>query len=283
MSTDIFDDLDALRRRAREDRHAFAGPLFLFGTLILLAPLCYWPAPQPEGDGFYWDKGLFPQFTSSGMTRYPDLVGWYWVLTIVGGLWLTSWWYRHRAQQQGVETDTRLVRIVAVAVLLGFLIWQPLFDALLDAVSWHDVRDESPRIMMPLLFGGAMIAAGVGQWGARRTGSARLAALGVAAFFATLAFGALSLYLHRGHAALLIVAVTLLVLAWAERSVLLAVVSAGFAGVALVTNLYNVANVYARLGWVPGQNVQTLATQNLLLPGVILLAGGAAAMIGQRR
>jgi hypothetical protein len=89
------------------NRHAYAFPLFLFGALILLAPLGYVGAPPL--DDFQLvpvDSGPFPQFAAH-FVRHPDLVGWYWVMTVVGGLWLTGWWYQHRARRHGVETDIR--------------------------------------------------------------------------------------------------------------------------------------------------------------------------------
>jgi hypothetical protein len=278
MSTDMLADLAALRRRVRDDRHAFAFPLFLFGALILLAPICYLPSDATEGD-----LGPFPQFTA-GLVRYPSLVGWYWVLTIVGGLWLTSWWYRHRASRHGVETDVKVPTAAAVAALLGFLAWEPLFTTLLfelfpDYMGPH----STPAVNLPILFGCAVLAAAAGLWGARRTGWARTAGMAVAAFLATVAFGAFSAYFHLGYTQLLIIGIALLVLAWAERSVLLAVVSGVFTVVALLINLDDVWGVFYRLGLSFGGSEQSSALRTLLLPGVILLVGGAVAVIGRRR
>jgi hypothetical protein len=116
MSTDVLADLAALRRRVRDDRHAYAFPLFLFGALILLAPVCCLPSDLMEGD-----LGPFPQFTA-GLVRYPALVGRYWVLTIVGGFWLTSWWYRQRARRHGVETDVRVPTAVRTLFVPGVIL-----------------------------------------------------------------------------------------------------------------------------------------------------------------
>jgi len=277
MSADVLADLAALRRRVRGDRHAYAFPLFLFGALILLAPLCYLPTDATSGD-----LGPFPQFVPD-LVAYPSLVGWYWVLTIVGGLWLTGWWYRHRAHRHGVETDTRVSTAAAVAALLGFLAWQPLFTTLLiELFPDYMGPFSTPAVNLPILFGGAALAAAAGLWGVRRTGWARTAAVAVAAFLATIAFGAVSAYFHGGYAQLVIIGIALLVLAWAERSVLLAVVGGVFTVLAVLVNVNEGEQiVYLLTGY--STNMQVAVLRVLFLPGVVLLAGGVAAVVWKRR
>jgi hypothetical protein len=286
MSADVLADLAALRRRTRGDRHAYSFPLFLFGALILLAPVCYLGfTPTAFSRDVVAVIGPFPQFAApSHLLEYPHLVGWYWILTIIGGLSLTNWWYRQRARRHGVETDVRVPLAAAIAGLLGFLAWQPLFSILLNELfPVFNGAYSTPAVNLPILFGAAVLATAAGLWSTRRAGWPRTAAVAVAAFFAAVAFGALGVYLIRGYAALVVIAVALLVLAWTERSVLLAVVSALFAGAALLVNLYNVENVFYRLGWDGGQDQRVAALQSLLLPAVVLLAGGAVAVVRQRR
>jgi hypothetical protein len=280
----LLDDLDVLRQRTRADRHAYAFPLFLFGALILLAPLLYASAPPAPSDTYVLvDQDPFPQFTPI-LLAYPKLVGWYWVLTIVGGLWLTGWWYRRQARRRGVETDIRIITTAAVAALLGFLAWQPLFEDLLRKLFDDYTRPYStPAVNLPILFGSAALAVFVGLWSRNRTGWVRAVGVGATTFLATVAFGALAVYLIRGHAALVIIAAVLLVLAWAERSMLLTIIGVVFTGVALSVNLYDVQNVFQRLGWHGGWNDQVTTLQSMLLPGVVLLVGGAAALVGKRR
>jgi hypothetical protein len=283
----LLDDLDVLRQRTRADRRAYAFPLFLFGALILLAPLLYATYPPPRTDSGFVEVpvGQFPQFTPIAFLRYPDLVGWYWVTTVIGGLWLTGWWYRRRARQRGVETDLRVITAAAIAALLGFLVWQPVFETLLREL-FDDYMGlySSPALNLPILFGSAALAAAAGLWCRRRTGWERAVGVGVTTFLATVTFGAIEVYLVRGHAALVIIAVALLGLAWVERSVLLGIVGGVFTAVALLVNLSDVDNaLFTWLGWYAYPNFQVSILQAMLLPGVVLLVGGVAAVIGNRR
>jgi hypothetical protein len=285
MSSDVLADLDALRRRTRDDRHAYSFPLFLFGALILLAPLCYAGNGLPtENELIPNDPGPFPPFASSPLLRNPDVVGWYWVLTIIGGLWLTGWWYRNRARRQGVETDIRVSTAATVAALLGFLVWEPLFSTLLSEM-FDDFQGSysTPAVNLPILFGSAALAMAAGAWSIRRSGWPRTAGVAVTAFLATVAFGALGAYLIRGYAALVIIAAALLMLAWAERSVLLATIGGLFTALALLVNLYTVGNVFNRLGWGHTWDARVGALQSMLLPGIVLVVGGAVAVVRQRR
>jgi hypothetical protein len=285
-ANDLLGDLDALRRRTRADRRGYAFPLFLFGALILLAPLTY-VADPPLPPGFVFelvpiDRGPFPQFVPHMFFErltYPELVGWYWMLTIVGGLAATGWWYRRRALRRGVEGDTRLLFVGTGTALLGFL----FFSTVLEIVSHRVTRNglySTPEVNLPLMFGSAAVAAVVLAWGSRprRTEWARTAATFAGGLLAALAFAALAIYMIYGYSALLVIAVALLVLAWSERSVLLGVIGLLFAGVSLLVNLFPVENIYFRMG----SSTQTMALQYLLVPGLVLLAGGAVAALSRR-
>jgi hypothetical protein len=82
----------------------------------------------------------------------------------------------------------------------------------------------------------------------------------------------------RGTFPFLIIAAGLLVLAWAERSVGLAVIAAVYTGTALLASLYNIENELGRLGWSVSSGVP-----NVLLPAIVLFLGGAIAFTAQRR
>ena len=82
----------------------------------------------------------------------------------------------------------------------------------------------------------------------------------------------------RGTVAFLIIAAGLCVLAWAERSIGLAVIAAIYAGSALLASLYNIENALGRLGWNAPPGVP-----NVLLPAIVLLIAGGIAFLAQRR
>jgi hypothetical protein len=82
----------------------------------------------------------------------------------------------------------------------------------------------------------------------------------------------------RGTVPFLIIAAGLCVLAWAERSIGLAVIAAVYTGTALLASLYDIENVLYRLGW----NVSP-GVPNVLLPAIVLLIAGAIAFAALRR
>jgi hypothetical protein len=84
----------------------------------------------------------------------------------------------------------------------------------------------------------------------------------------------------RGTFAFLIAAAGLWVLAWAERSWGLAVITLVYTGAALLASLYDVENLVYRLGWNPGYgsaSARLAELPNVLLPALVLLVAGAGA------
>ena len=84
----------------------------------------------------------------------------------------------------------------------------------------------------------------------------------------------------RGTFAFLIAAAGLWVLAWAERSRALALITLAYTGAALLASLYNVENLLAMLGWSPGYgsaSARLAELPNVLLPALVLLAAGTGA------
>lgn len=84
----------------------------------------------------------------------------------------------------------------------------------------------------------------------------------------------------RGTFAFLIAAAGLWVLAWAERSRALALITLAYTGAALLASLYNVENLLYRLGWNPGYGsagTRLAMLPNVLLPALVLLVAGAGA------
>jgi hypothetical protein len=84
----------------------------------------------------------------------------------------------------------------------------------------------------------------------------------------------------RGTFAFLVAAAGLWVLAWAERSRALAIITLVYTGAALLASLYNVENLLYPLGWNPGYgsaSARLAMLPNVLLPALVLLVAGAGA------
>jgi hypothetical protein len=87
--------------------------------------------------------------------------------------------------------------------------------------------------------------------------------------------------LIRGTFPLVLIGIGLCFLAWAERSIALTVIAAGYLALALVASLYDLENVVYRIGWNLGPNLSALP--NVVLPALVLLLSGAGAWVVQRR
>jgi len=82
------------------------------------------------------------------------------------------------------------------------------------------------------------------------------------------------------HVRVPVAAAGLWVLAWAERSRALAVITLAYTGAALLASLYNVENLLYPLGWNPGYGIASARLAmlpNVLLPALVLLVAGAGA------
>jgi hypothetical protein len=87
--------------------------------------------------------------------------------------------------------------------------------------------------------------------------------------------------LIRGTFPVVLIALGLCVLAWAERSVALSVIAAGYLALALVASLYDIENVLYDLGW--NISPDNSGLPNVVLPALVLLLSGAGAWVVQRR
>ncbi|HZU54578.1 MAG TPA: hypothetical protein VFA06_01790 [Actinocrinis sp.] len=79
----------------------------------------------------------------------------------------------------------------------------------------------------------------------------------------------------RGLLPLITIGLGLFVLAWTERSLLLAALATVYLALAVVANLYDTENLFYRLGWISPWDYENAPLPNLLLPAVPLLLGGA--------
>lgn len=239
---DLLREMAALRRRARTARHAYWFPLVLFGLLTCASfPFYLRSTGQPS--------------TNAGVLAS---------LGNPGGKWLPFFGGAPGTENGGLS-------YYWLAGLLG---------GLLATLLWY-------------------------RWHARQAGLAT-PARGYIICTAVLTVAALAIpplsmvrsprwlrFLHelrvlwpgdlimRGTFPFVIIALGLLILAWAERSRALAVTAAVCVALSLLESLYNVGNIAYRLGW----SVPTSAAQlmNVLPSGLLLLVAGAAAFLWQRR
>lgn len=288
-STGLLGELHALRDRAREDRHGYAFSLLLFGVLLLAAPLLYAPAPDLDRydvDSFdprlHGDNVLEQVFrtTAGPDPAHPTLIACYWLVVLVAGFGATAWWYRRRAARVGIETDTRAFLVAAGAAFAGFILGTYVLSRYTLSLygAW--------QVNLALMVGSLAIAALV-LWRTRHP-------LGVfaAAVCCAVTFSSIAVYANKGFSALLVIAGGLLVLAWLERSTLLTVVSVLFTVVAIPSAIMLVnalviiepAVMFSAVGWQPdGFDTRANALAQLLLPAVVLLAGGTVAAVRYRR
>lgn len=292
----LLGDLRTLRARARADRRGFAFPLLLFGGLILFAPALYQPLSVPgisqeELMTLQVDAGPFPQFTPRlGQFEHAWLIDYYWILVIVGGLAATGWWYRHRARRLGVEANIAVTYAAAGATLFGVLVGPNLLQLMITEDGYPVALYSAPWINLPLLFGAAILSAVTFYWGSRpvRTSRQRTATTFAGMLLATVALSALCVYFFMGYAELIVLAVALLALAWWERSTLLVVVAVLFTAVSIPANhslwYWDLPNMFEQLGWSSTTaalmtDTRVHAWQTLLVPGLLLVAGGAVAAL----
>jgi hypothetical protein len=80
-----------------------------------------------------------------------------------------------------------------------------------------------------------------------------------------------------------VIAFGLVVLAAIERSLPFSLFVVGFVGLALLSCLYNVSNLFLRFGIGATWNGNDQDLPNLILPGLYLLIGGAAFYLFRRK
>jgi hypothetical protein len=85
----------------------------------------------------------------------------------------------------------------------------------------------------------------------------------------------------RGTFPLVLIGLGLCFLAWAERSIALALIAGLYLALSLVASLYDIQNVFYRLGWNLSPSASSLP--NVVLPALVLLLSGAGAWVVQRR
>jgi uncharacterized membrane protein YidH (DUF202 family) len=283
--------LTALTRKARQ---AFWFPLVLFGILTLGSVPLY---AEPADFGGLGSVRVFRRsffdiisapFAGSGGHR----ISLYWLVSLPAAYIATALYYRRRAARTGVAGSVRPYVMTGAALLASLFLLSGEITRHLGffrttVVGGNPVTSFSRAtaiawlVVSTLAFVGTAIVAVMRK---RRTGEAGqwwpyvVPVLGV---FAVSVESAASYGLHlpdllvvqgqffRGTTPLLAIALGLFVLAWIERSIGLTAFCVAFSGVALMSNLYNIENIFFRF------NVYPPAPQvNVIVPGAMLLLAG---------
>lgn len=138
---ELLAEMDALRQRARADRHGYWFPLLLFGVLTVAAAPLYVVAQhvvaqhvvaQPYGTA----DPTGGEVPGGALYTYEPVsghAGRYWLAALIAGGLLTVWWYRLRGRRIGpqgaglVAVAAAAIAVAAGAVLgftpLGWLSW----------------------------------------------------------------------------------------------------------------------------------------------------------------
>jgi hypothetical protein len=263
----LLDEISRLRARTRADRHAYVPPLFLFGVLVLLAPL--------------WAGGGPPRFEVANVW-FGRPLQLYWLAVVVGGFLATAAWYLHRGTRHGVRTPVRGYLAIGLVGVLAISFGFPVVESFAYRVDRFPYAQ--PSFTIPVA-AAAVLALGGALW-LRPKLPHRGIATAAAMLFGLVALAMLDLRFApvRPYAPLVTIALGLVGLAWLERSRVLGVVSGLFAAAALLANFYNMQNVFFHLGvFARYEGEATMAFTNTLLPGLVLLAGGAFAAWHERR
>ncbi|CAM3663748.1 hypothetical protein KIPE111705_19475 [Kibdelosporangium persicum] len=278
---ELLDDLRQLRRKVRQDRHGHAFPLLLFAGLILVAPVLYgsdpWPTMSPDGRHVLIERGPFEVFERPWVRWGGSnvLIQWYWMLGLVTCFAASAWWYRRRADVAGIETDTRGYLTVAGAALVGMVFGERLLSHIVSATLDTSLYSR-PEINLPIMIG-AVALSGTAIFAGTRWRRLRVIGVFAAALSAMVAFATIAVYMINGLAGLLIIAVALLALAWAERSLLIAVTGVLFTAVSLHANLQGVGLL------VGSSDTRLIALMDVAPPAAVLIIGGVIALVQSRR
>ncbi|WP_090096404.1 hypothetical protein [Lentzea jiangxiensis] len=271
---ELLDELAGLRRRARDDRHGYWFPLLLLGVLSLGAIPLTRPDPNPtdhmtQGDPWSFLNPLVHLGPRSQLeVLHPLPLSLYWLAVLVVGVVATVWWYQWRARRVGVETPTRTYVLAAVFGMVAVLFGLPLSLTLF--------YEYSPVYPTPLVVAIAMALLLVPAVFALRARHRRPLFVPVGLLLLSMSLSLLQVpdvdvdLGMGGMAQFTVMAFGLATLAWLERSVLCAVITAVFTATVLIVN--NSAVTLPALGF----------AQDVLLPATVLVLGGLGALAARR-
>ena len=122
----LLDEMKALRRRARRERHAYWFPLVLFG-LLTCASVPFYVLPSIPGEGTAGAAGpSLPVLGGAGASTLQRYLGYYWLAALLGGLLLTLLWYRWHARRVGLATPARGYLVTTAVLTILALVIPPL-------------------------------------------------------------------------------------------------------------------------------------------------------------
>lgn len=243
---ELLSELTALRHRVRAARHAYWFPLALFGLIGCGAVPFYLAGGPPAGVSYVghnmWiGSPVMPVFDGNGFlgraSSYASsaggaLLGFYWLLALVGGFLVMMAWYRRHARRAGVTSPARGAAITGIVLTILALVLPPVAQVV--RVSWLTVA--YPWFLV-----------------------------------------------FHGMYPFLIIAISVCVLAWAERSRALTVIALIYLAATVVACSYDVENLVGRLG-VYSAGIWYAVLPNLALPVLVLLLSGLAArLVGRQR
>jgi hypothetical protein len=285
--------------------------MLLFGLLILAAPLVYRPSILPTGIDPFWHLGDGRQMPISGLAFAPlqqfgtcsealgdpMSVALYWFCVVMFGPLITLGWYHLRARRLGVVPQTGWFLLYALASLLLYVVLYPLIEFITLTLPASATTELGPGAQqLAALLGVAGFVVGLAIAAAavlpRRSGRvlsrARWTVGSLGLLLAIASAAAIELIAYQqprnSYGALLIIGIGLLALSLVEPSRVCAVIAVTFTAVALAMNLFGLRVPAGPTDpTAPGFSPVHMALTNLLLPAVILIAGGLIGVAGRLR
>lgn len=121
----LLSDMRRLRRNARSARHAYWFPLVLFGLLTCAAGPLYLLSTRGGGGFIELGPPSMSVLGGSSVFRSGSFLGYYWLVTLLGGWALTLLWYRRHARRIGLKTPNRGY-LITTSVLTGLAFFLPV-------------------------------------------------------------------------------------------------------------------------------------------------------------
>lgn len=166
---ELLADVQALRRKARADRHAYWLPLLFFGVAIAASAPLYVQHIVFSTDLIQADD-LYEMTTDRRLNMY-------WSTVLLVGALVTAWWYRRQGSRTGIEGRVGPPLVAATLFLIAYTVlgslpsvasalwplWFRDYSALLViavglvALAWQE-RSRGLWVVAALFCGAAVLA-----------------------------------------------------------------------------------------------------------------------------